>query len=130
MAISGANLRHLTEKITKSTSKYHKDILTDDENYHDTQQIKHYFGVKVCCYLILKTLVSQSLQIGQKLLFLYFKPILLAIFVTIAEFYTWIILLINQSREICQKQLSVFGSRGGKISPLMHVALCLFIISK
>ena len=35
----GANLRNLTEKLTKSTRKYQKDILTDDENYHGTQHI-------------------------------------------------------------------------------------------
>ena len=39
------------------------------------------------------------------------------------EFYTWIILLINQSDEIGEKQLSVFGSRGGQICPLMHAPL-------
>ena len=37
------------------------------------------------------------------------------------EFYTWAILLINQQDEIGEKQLSVFGSRGGQNSPLMHV---------
>ena len=37
------------------------------------------------------------------------------------EFYTWVILLINQSKEIGKKQLSDFGS-GAKI-PLMHVPL-------
>ena len=39
------------------------------------------------------------------------------------KFYTSDILLINQSKEICEKQFSVFGSKGGKISPLMHVPL-------
>ena len=39
------------------------------------------------------------------------------------EFYTWTILLINQLDEIGEKQLSVFGSSGGQICPLMHVAL-------
>ena len=39
------------------------------------------------------------------------------------EFYTWVILLKNESEEIGEKQLSVFGSRGGQISPLMHVPL-------
>ena len=29
------------------------------------------------------------------------------------EFYTWAILLINQLGEIGEKQLSIFGSRGG-----------------
>ena len=43
------------------------------------------------------------------------------------EFYTWTILLINQLGEIGEKQLSVFGSRGGKIFPLMHVPFwCVF----
>ena len=28
------------------------------------------------------------------------------------KFYTSVILLINQSKEICEKQFSVFGSRG------------------
>ena len=41
------------------------------------------------------------------------------------EFYTWAILLINQQDEIGETQLSVFGSRGGQDSPLMHVTLCL-----
>ena len=40
------------------------------------------------------------------------------------NFYTSVILLINQSNEIGEKQVSVFGSRGGQISPLMHVPLC------
>ena len=40
------------------------------------------------------------------------------------EFYTWTILLITQQDEIDEKQLSFFGSRGGQISPLMHVPLC------
>ena len=35
-------------------------------------------------------------------------------------FCTWIILLINQSEKHGEKQFSVFGSRGGQISPLMH----------
>ena len=39
------------------------------------------------------------------------------------EFYTWVILLINQQDEIGEKQLSVFGSLGGQNSPLMHVPL-------
>ena len=60
-------------------------------------------------------------------------PILSAIFVTIAmvkfeempKFYTSVILLINQSKEICEKQFSVFGSKGGQISPLMHIPLFL-----
>ena len=32
------------------------------------------------------------------------------------EFYTWVILLINQSEEIGEKQLSDFGSRGAKLA--------------
>ena len=39
------------------------------------------------------------------------------------EFYTWVILLINQQDEMGKNQLSVFGSRGGQNSPLMHVPL-------
>ena len=39
------------------------------------------------------------------------------------KFYTSVILLINQSKEICEKQFSVFGSRGGQIIPLTHVPL-------
>ena len=41
------------------------------------------------------------------------------------KFYTSVILLINQSKEICEKQFSVFGSKGGQISPLMHIPLYL-----
>ena len=33
------------------------------------------------------------------------------------KFYTSVILLINQSKEIGEKQFSVFGSRGGQIAP-------------
>ena len=40
------------------------------------------------------------------------------------DFYTWVIPLNNQSEDVGEKQLSVYGSRGGQISPLMHVALC------
>ena len=40
-----------------------------------------------------------------------------------SKFHTWTILLINQLDEIGEKQLSIFGSRGGQICPLMHVAL-------
>ena len=58
-------------------------------------------------------MVSQSLKFGPKWQCLYFKPILSAIFVTIAtvkvkympDIYTWIILLINQSDEIGENQL-------------------------
>ena len=38
-------------------------------------------------------------------------------------FYTSDILLINQSEEIGEKQFSVFDSRGGQNSPLMHIPL-------
>ena len=39
------------------------------------------------------------------------------------EFYTWTIILVNQLDAIGEKQFSVFGSRGGQISPLIHVPL-------
>ena len=46
------------------------------------------------------------------------------------EFYTWTILLINQLDEIGEKQLSVFGSRGDQIWPLMHIPLwCLYLLA-
>ena len=73
----------------------------------------------------------QKLKIWSKMQFLYFRPILSAIFVTIAtvkfkympKFYTSVILPINRSKEIGEKQFSVLGSKGGQISPLMHVPL-------
>ena len=40
------------------------------------------------------------------------------------KLYTSFILLINQSKEIDEKQFSVFVSRGGQNSPLLHVPLC------
>ena len=40
------------------------------------------------------------------------------------EFYTCVILLVNQSEEIDEKQLLDFGYTWGQISPLMHVPLC------
>ena len=43
------------------------------------------------------------------------------------EFYTWTILLINQLDEIGEKQLSVFGFRGGQVCPLMHVPLSTYV---
>ena len=43
------------------------------------------------------------------------------------DFYTWAILLINKEDEISEKQLSVFGSRGGQNSPLMHVLLSSYV---
>ena len=36
-------LLFLTEKLNLSPSKYQKDILTEDENYHGTQHIKRIF---------------------------------------------------------------------------------------
>ena len=54
-----------------------KNISTDDENYHGTQNIKFFL------YLLVKS-VSKSLKFGLKWQFLYFKPTLLAILVTIA----------------------------------------------
>ena len=41
----GTNSRLLTEKSTLSTSKYQKDILTDDKNYQGSQHIKGFFGI-------------------------------------------------------------------------------------
>ena len=46
------------------------------------------------------------------------------------EFYTWAILLVNQEDETGEKQLSVFGSKGGQNSPLMHVPLVFHRKSK
>ena len=43
---------------------------------------KVFLGIKLCWYLILKKLVSKNLKFGPKRWFLYFKPVLLAIFVT------------------------------------------------
>ena len=56
-----------------------------------------------------------------------------AIFVTIAtvkfkyipKFYTSVILPIARSKEIREKQFSVFGSSGGHDSPLMHLPLLI-----
>ena len=42
------------------------------------------------------------------------------------EIYTWAILLKNQYDEIGEKQISVFGPKGGQNSPLMHVPLYHF----
>ena len=41
------------------------------------------------------------------------------------KFYTSVILLINQSKEIGEKPFLVFVSRGGQNSPLMHVPFCV-----
>ena len=46
--------------------------------------LKGFFGICLCWYLILKKTVSKSLKFGLKWEFLYFKPILSAILVTIA----------------------------------------------
>ena len=46
--------------------------------------LKGFFGICLCLYLILKKTVSKSLKFGLKWQFLYFKPILSAILVTIA----------------------------------------------
>ena len=45
------------------------------------------------------------------------------------EFYTWTILLINQLGELGEEQLSVFGSRGGQICPLMYVPFCKWVVN-
>ena len=69
--------------------------------------------------------VSNMIENGH---FPIFSLSLVAIIVTIAmvkvklipNFYTWAIVLINQS----EKQLLFFGLIGGQTSPLMHIALC------
>ena len=48
------------------------------------------------------------------------------------QFYTSVILLVNQSKEIGEKQFLVFVSKGGQNSPLMHIPLSntlLFLFS-
>ena len=40
-----------------------------------------------------------------------------------SEYYTLVILLINNLDEIDEKKLSGFGFRGGQICPLMHIPL-------
>ena len=40
-----------------------------------------------------------------------------------SKFYTSVFLLIDQAKEIGEKQFSVFGSIGGQNSPLMHLPL-------
>ena len=45
------------------------------------------------------------------------------------DFYTRAIPLVNQSEEIGEKQLSVFVSRGGQISPLMHISFVVSAVS-
>ena len=67
-----------------------------------------------------------------------FKTILLDMFVTIAtvevkripDFYVWAILLMNQSEEIGEEQLSVLCHRVGQISPFMCLALWYDHLSK
>ena len=46
------------------------------------------------------------------------------------KLYTSVSLLITQSREIGEKQFSVFGPRGGQNSHLMHTPFCNQDISK
>ena len=46
--------------------------------------LKGFYGTCLCWYLILKKSVSKSLKFGLNWQFLYFKPILSAILVTIA----------------------------------------------
>ena len=103
------------------------------------QNILKVFGYLAVLISNLKKSVSQnkkegkrsSFKFGSKWQFLYFKPFLSAMFVTIAtvkvklmsDFYTWVVLRMNQSEENGEKQLSDFGSRGGQISPLMHIAV-------
>ena len=49
-----------------STSKYQKDILTDDENYHGTQYIKRVFFVFTCADIqFLKNLSPKALKLAQ-----------------------------------------------------------------
>ena len=46
--------------------------------------LKGFLGICLCWYLILKKIGLKSLKFGLKCQFLYFKPILSAILVTIA----------------------------------------------
>ena len=96
---------------------------------HNTLKV---FLVFSCADILFLKMVSQSITFSPKRQFRCFKPILGAIFVTtstvkhkfMSAFYTWVILLTNQSAELGEKQLSVVGSRGCQISPLlMHVTL-------
>ena len=57
---------------------------TDDENYRGTQYIKRFFWYLLVLISYSKKSVSKSLKFGLKWQFLYFKPILSAILVTIA----------------------------------------------
>ena len=94
--------------------------------------LKGFFGICLCWYLILKNWVSKSLKFGLKWQFLYFKPILLAILVTIATGKSKTnakILHLGYSSnktnkmKLVKSNFSVFGSRGGQNSPLMHIPL-------
>ena len=70
--------------------------------------------------------LSNLSSFAPKWLFSYFQPILAAIFVTIAtvkveivrDFYTLIIVLINQKEQISSKLLLYFSLIGGKKKPL------------
>ena len=61
------------------------------------------------------------LKFASKWSFSYFQPILAVIYVTIAtvkvesmpDFYTLVIVLINQYKETCKEQLLVFDLIGG-----------------
>ena len=88
--------------------------------------------------LVLRKSVSKSLKFDLKWQFLYFKPILSAILVTIATGKSKInarILHLGCSsnkpiRMKLVKSNSVFGSRWGQNSPLMHVPLSHFTNSQ
>ena len=45
------------------------------------------------------------------------------------DFYSWVILLDNQSEEIGEKQLSVLGSRGGQICPFVVGTVVVFVFN-
>ena len=70
-------------------------------------------------------MVSKSLKFGLKWQFLCFKPIFVSHFFTKAavkfkqmpKFYTSVILLINQLKEISKKQFSVMTLKGANIDP-------------
>ena len=76
-------------------------------------------------YLIPKNRSSKALlKIGLKWQFLFFKPILGVIFVTMATVKLIKCRLLHLGfsskqpiKEIGEMQLSVFGSRGGKLAP-------------
>ena len=61
-----------------------KDSSTADENYHCTQHIKRIFWyLAVLISIFFKNRSQKSLKFGPKWQFLYFKPNLSSIFVTI-----------------------------------------------